>query len=412
MKEGTPLMNRAMLAVCLLPLSLLAGCPTTPTDPVQAVIAYSTRQGPAPLSISFSAVGSTSVNGGPLTYRWDFGDGTTSTEAAVAHVFENPGRYFVRLTVTDPTGEQGTATQEVRAAGTGANAVLRSDVTNGRAPLGVQFDGTGSNAPDDDILDYYWDFGDGGTSRLPDPYHVFENAGQFLVTLRVVTAGGVEDTAEVTITVGKRAAALQFNGSSFATLPLSASFPLGRYTFEAWVKADADGGTVATLGGGAMALEIAPSASIIRVRINGVTREAAASNLSGAWRHLAAVFNTAESGSTTETTGCTLYLDGQPLGSVETPVAVTANSVILGLGLRGKVAEVRLWSVARTAAEIAAAWNVRLSGLEQNLLGYWPLDEGSGQTLTNRTGGPAGILGATTQVETTDPAWSPEDPPL
>lgn len=406
-------MNRTTLAVCLLPLLLLAGCPTTPTDPVQAVIAYSTRQGPAPLTISFSAVGSTSVNGGPLTYRWDFGDGTTSTEEAVVHIFVNPGRYFVRLTVTDATGEQGTATQEVRAAGTGANAVVRADVTNGRAPLGVQFDGTESNAPDDRILDYYWDFGDGGTSRLPEPFHVFENAGQFIVTLRVVTAGGVAATAETTITVGKRAAALQFNGSSFATLPLAAAFPLNRYTFEAWVKADTEGGAIATLGGGAVALEIVPSGNVVRVRINNVTREAASNNLGGVWRHLAAVFNTIEeSEDPTAVTGCTLYLDGQPLAKVETPVAITADSVILGLGFRGKVAEVRLWSVAQSATAIAAAWNRRLSGLEQNLLGYWPLDEGSGQTLTNRAGGPVGVLGSSTQVEPSDPAWSPEDPPL
>jgi hypothetical protein len=35
----------------------------------------------------------------PARLRWDFGDGTTSTEAAPAHKFTQPGRYTVRLSI-------------------------------------------------------------------------------------------------------------------------------------------------------------------------------------------------------------------------------------------------------------------------------------------------------------------------
>jgi PKD repeat protein len=35
-----------------------------------------------------------------LSWRWDFGDGTTSTESDPSHRYERPGAYLVRLTVT------------------------------------------------------------------------------------------------------------------------------------------------------------------------------------------------------------------------------------------------------------------------------------------------------------------------
>jgi PKD repeat protein len=53
--------------------------------------------------INFSA----SPSGGtaPYTYLWDFGDGTTSTQATVAHAFAAPGNYNVGLTATDALGQ-------------------------------------------------------------------------------------------------------------------------------------------------------------------------------------------------------------------------------------------------------------------------------------------------------------------
>lgn len=44
----------------------------------------------------------------------------------------------------------------------------------------------------------------------------------------------------------------------------------------------------------------------------------------------------------------------------------------------GKIAEVRLWNVARSPAEIQAHMHHSLQGSEAGLVGYWPLDEASG----------------------------------
>ena len=42
-----------------------------------------------------------SLNGSPLTYEWNFGDGNTSTSQIPEHVYETAGRFDVTLTVTD-----------------------------------------------------------------------------------------------------------------------------------------------------------------------------------------------------------------------------------------------------------------------------------------------------------------------
>lgn len=41
---------------------------------------------------------------GPFTYRWDFGDGTTSTSANPSHTYTTPGTYTVTVTATNEAG--------------------------------------------------------------------------------------------------------------------------------------------------------------------------------------------------------------------------------------------------------------------------------------------------------------------
>ena len=138
-------------------LLLLGGCPqllpVTGTSAVNAQISYSTATGDAPLTVSLSAAASSSRNGGTLTYAWDFDDGGGSNEKIVNHVFTNPGRYVLRLIVTDGEGESDMATLEIRVQGTGAVAVIETDVSSGSRPLTVQFDGTGSVITDDIVRD-------------------------------------------------------------------------------------------------------------------------------------------------------------------------------------------------------------------------------------------------------------------
>lgn len=54
-------------------------------------------------------------------------------------------------------------------------------------------------------------------------------------------------------------------------------------------------------------------------------------------------------------------------------------------GFSGKIAEVRIWKIVRTQAELRAAMIQALRGDEVGLVGYWPLDEGSGDTVRDRS---------------------------
>ena len=91
----------------------------------------------------------------------------------------------------------------------------------------------------------------------------------------------------------------------------------------------------------------------------------------------------------------------------------TANELKIGGGLSnnteyfpGSISDVRLWNVARTAAEISANYNLELSGNESGLVALYKMGEGVGSTLGNSASGnlypgtlvnsPAWVAGPTT----------------
>ncbi len=67
----------------------------------------------SPLEVQFSGKASVDPDGDALRYAWTFGDGGTSAEATPVHVYEAPGRYTVRLTVTDAQGSSDSATVQI-----------------------------------------------------------------------------------------------------------------------------------------------------------------------------------------------------------------------------------------------------------------------------------------------------------
>lgn len=75
----------------------------------------STTSGSAGEAVRFSA----DVKGdGPFTYRWNFGDGSTSTAANPSHVYNAPGTYTVILEVQNATGvERRMQTIEIKKGG-------------------------------------------------------------------------------------------------------------------------------------------------------------------------------------------------------------------------------------------------------------------------------------------------------
>ncbi|WP_460868442.1 PQQ-dependent sugar dehydrogenase [Rhodococcus aerolatus] len=63
---------------------------------------------PATRTAGFDATGSSDLDGDALTYRWDFGDGTTGSGPTPSHTYPDAAVRTATLTATDPLGATGT----------------------------------------------------------------------------------------------------------------------------------------------------------------------------------------------------------------------------------------------------------------------------------------------------------------
>ena len=124
-----------------------------------------------------------------ITYLWSFGDGMTSTQINPTHTYSQAGLYTAVLTATNAAGTD-VATDILTIYGSPTTR-FTAYPTFGFYPLTVTFSQTATTTPPDDpTLDYLWNFGDGITSTLPNPMHIYIEEGQYTITLKVTNAAG------------------------------------------------------------------------------------------------------------------------------------------------------------------------------------------------------------------------------
>jgi len=114
--------------------------PVTGNIPPNAVATADRTFGPGPLTVQLNGSASTDREGLPLTYDWDFGDGTEhSALANPVHVFNAPAgvptRYDVTLTVRDSANQTSTATLIVSPNNTPPNVEITSPVHYSKYPM-------------------------------------------------------------------------------------------------------------------------------------------------------------------------------------------------------------------------------------------------------------------------------------
>lgn len=147
-------------------------------------------------AIPFSSAGSGDADG-DLGFLWDFGDGTTSSEADPTHLYDDGGTYTVSLTVTDGDGATDRAEQVLTVADvspTAAFDVLTADPTD-LEPVLFRDRTVGKGVA------LAWDFGDGTTSAERDPAHLYDDGGGFVVRLTATDSAGDTSTAELPLDV-------------------------------------------------------------------------------------------------------------------------------------------------------------------------------------------------------------------
>jgi PKD repeat protein len=124
-------------------------------------------------------------------YLWNFGDGTTDTLRTPTHAYAQPGAYWACLTVT-----RYTATGSVACSATWCDSVRVTTVNTNPcdAHFTYQFAQTTNAVYFNPAINptgtvFAWDFGDGTTSSLRTPAHVYTQPGPYLVCLTVTTIG-------------------------------------------------------------------------------------------------------------------------------------------------------------------------------------------------------------------------------
>ena len=93
--------------------------------PPTAVIKTNKNSGPAPLTVNFDATQSSDPNGDPLTFLWNFGDGTSATGGTATHTYTANGTYKAELTVSD--GEDSVTVSTVITVRDNGNPAARVD---------------------------------------------------------------------------------------------------------------------------------------------------------------------------------------------------------------------------------------------------------------------------------------------
>jgi len=198
-----------MIGLLLSPI-FLSGCvlDTILSDVVNhppiAVIDASPTTGPAPLIVSLDAGFSHDEDGSIIEYHWQIGDPAAVeplTRRACEYTFAQPGTYLVKLTVVDDDGASDS--QQVAIVVTNAPPVAQAKASHESPYTGVAvtFSAEDSYDYDGTIVDYRWDFGDGGSAVGETVTHTYADGGYYVVTLVVTDDEGLKDSVKFGINV-------------------------------------------------------------------------------------------------------------------------------------------------------------------------------------------------------------------
>ncbi len=161
----------------------LADLITVSVPPTSADFDAVPTTGAAPLTVTFEDLSSANVT----AWSWDFGDGTGSSAEDPQHVYAAPGTYDVTLSVTSATGSDlRTRAGLITVLPPPPEPGFEATPSVGTAPLPVQFEDKTTGL----VSAWSWDFGDGTSSREPEPLHVFSAPGFYEVSLTVTGPGG------------------------------------------------------------------------------------------------------------------------------------------------------------------------------------------------------------------------------
>jgi len=150
-----------------------------------AAFSASPTSGNAPLKVQFTD----KSTGSPTSWKWNFGDGKTSTSKNPAYIYTKAGKYAISLTVKSAAGTNTKTIKNyitVKTAPVKPVAVFSGSPTSGKAPLTVKFTDKSTGSP----TSWKWSFGDKTYSTSKSPVHKYSKVGKYTVSLTVKNAAG------------------------------------------------------------------------------------------------------------------------------------------------------------------------------------------------------------------------------
>jgi gliding motility-associated-like protein len=174
------------------------------------------------LSVAFQDSSTIGAGAQIISYKWDFGDGNTSTLQSPTHNYLSYGTYNVRLIVesNDQCNSKDTMIKVVNVA---AKPVAGFTSTNACYTQPFQFTNTSTIAAGN-ITSWHWNFGDGNTSALQHPVHNYLAAGSYTVKVVVTSEFNcVSDTTPRILVAGAKPV-VDFTVPAICLLDATANF--------------------------------------------------------------------------------------------------------------------------------------------------------------------------------------------
>ena len=146
------------------------------------------------LKVLFDASKSADADGDQLTYKWDFADRSMPKYGVkVSHIYKKGGAYPVILTVDDGSGlSNAVSTTSITVNVNEAPEAKAGTDTTVCAGDVIIFHGGESYDPEEGVLKYKWDFGDGTFDESVNPTKTYTKGGVYQVTLKVIDDSGLE----------------------------------------------------------------------------------------------------------------------------------------------------------------------------------------------------------------------------
>ncbi len=175
--------------------------PSTPTGPSSGIrnteYSYSTS--------------TTDFDGDLMFYLWDWDDGSSpvwygpysSGETCTqSHIWTDLGTYDIKVKAKDQNNEESDWSNPKTLTINNEPPIADPDgpyYAECYTPL--QLDGSGSDDPDGEILDYLWTLGDGNSATGPYPTHTYDVECVYIISLTVTDDDGDADTETTTATI-------------------------------------------------------------------------------------------------------------------------------------------------------------------------------------------------------------------